>query len=74
MGSIPNWMAVAIDPKPARIVDRSHARPIRAGLGLIPFWIHPVFSRVNGILVQSLPQSEFIALPLLWDTRGCSAI
>ena len=28
----------------------------------------------NVSLLQSRPQSEFVALPLLWDTRGCSAI
>ena len=26
------------------------------------------------IEIQSRPQSEFVALPLLWDTRGRSAI
>ena len=26
------------------------------------------------LLPQSLPQSEFVALPLLWDTRDRSAI
>ena len=30
-------------------------------------------SNVNGI-IQSRPQSEFVTLPLLWNTRGRSTI
>ena len=32
------------------------------------------FCDVFGHTTQSRPQSEFVALPLLWDTRGHSAI
>ena len=33
-----------------------------------------IFAKFKSNLCQSRPQSEFVALPLLWDTRGCPAI